>query len=337
MRGGGAGTGGGVQNWLNKPNLVHSRQGLIGPMKGPAPPGERRHRQGGTVADDEVPVPGPGVADKPSTPKATKYGRKAPVCHKTPATPPLLLEAGSAGKRRKKVNASLKKVVKMNTKEQAEVKNKMKNIRTFFMKLTADDKLKEDDGGGGKERNMMMPKEVGGDEKTAEVPGESNVVISVVEGGESSDMDKVSAVNSVSNVFDTQIVRGEMYCVRGDTDGGVVRSGPGEVSVRQHDDGGGQEQDEGDVGGLLYSSVQCKDDEKVGTEPVWSMKSGRLPRKSDQNQTLGDVQCDGMFQNSRRRLQSRILLRGGNIQSDILADNTTRNGRHRKTHGMTGN
>ena len=128
-----------------------------------------------------------------------------------------------------------------------------------------------------------------------------------------------------------------MSYVRGDTDGGVVSSGPGEVSVRQHDDGGGQEQDEGDVGGLLYSSVQCKDDEKVGTEPVWSMKSGRLPRKSDQNQTPGDVQCGGMFQNSRRRLQSRILLREGNIQSDILADNTTRNGRHRTTHGMTGN
>ena len=299
--------------------------------------GERRQRQGGIEAEDEVLVPGPGVAERPSTPRATKYGRKAPVCTKTPATPPLLLEAGSTGKRRKQVNVSLKKVVKMSKREQAGVKNKMKNIRSFFMRLTAEDNVKEDDGDDGKERDIMISKKVRGKEETDEVPGESDEMVSVMKKGESSDMDKVSAVYSVSNVFDTQIVRGEMYCVRGDANGGVVRSGPGEVSVRQHDDEGGQEQDEGDVGGLLYSSVQCKDDEKVGTEPVWSMKSGRLPRKSDQNQTLGDVQCDGMFQNSRRRLQSRILLRGGNIQSDILADNTTRNGRHRKTHGMTGN
>ena len=136
---------------------------------------------------------------------------------------------------------------------------------------------------------------------------------------------------------DTQNVRGEMSYVRGDTDGELVSSGPGEVSVRHYDDGGGQEQGDRDVGATVYSSVQWIGDEKGVAGQGWSMKSGRLPRKSDQNQTLGDVQCGGMFQNSRRRLQSRILLRGGNIQSDILADNTTRNGRHRTTHGMTGN
>ena len=141
MRGGGAGTGGGVQNWLNKPNLVHSRQGLIGPMMGPALPGERRHRQGGTAADDDVPVPGPSAADNPSTPKAAKYGRKALVCSKTPTTSPLLLGAGSVGKRKR--NVSLKKVMKMSTKEQVDVKNKMKNIRTFFMRLTDDDRSQE--------------------------------------------------------------------------------------------------------------------------------------------------------------------------------------------------
>ena len=40
------GYGGGVLNWLNKPTLVQGRQGLIGPVKEPAPPGERRAGQG---------------------------------------------------------------------------------------------------------------------------------------------------------------------------------------------------------------------------------------------------------------------------------------------------
>ena len=128
-----------------------------------------------------------------------------------------------------------------------------------------------------------------------------------------------------------------MSYVRGDTDGEVVSSGPGEVSVRHHDDGGGQEHDDRDVGGHVYSSVQCIGDEKEVAGLGWSMKSGRLPRKSDQNQTPGAVQGGGMFQNSRRRIQSRILLREGSFQRDILADNTTRNGLHHTTHGMTGN
>ena len=150
-------------------------------------------------------------------------------------------------------------------------------------------------------------------------------------------MDKVSAIITVSKLCDTRNVRGELSYVRGDTDGEHVSSGPDEVSVRQHDEGGGQEQDDRDVGGHVYSSVQWIGDEKGVAGQGWSMKSGRLPRKSDQNQTPGAVQGGGMFQNSRQRLQSRILLREGSFQSDILADNTTRNGRHRTAHGMTGN
>ena len=43
----------------------------------------------------------------------------------------------------------------MSEEEQVDVKNKMKNIRTFFMRLADDDRLKEDDGGGGKEESMV--------------------------------------------------------------------------------------------------------------------------------------------------------------------------------------
>ena len=96
-------------------------------------------------------------------------------------------------------------------------------------------------------------------------------------GGEHSDMDKVSAVSTVFNLCDTQNVRGKMSYVRGDTGGELVSSGPGEGSVRQHDDGGGQEQGDRDVGCAVYSSVQWIGDEKGVAGQGWSMKSGRLP------------------------------------------------------------
>ena len=94
------------------------------------------------------------------------------------------------------------------------------------------------------------------------------------------------------------------------------------------------------MGDAVYSSVHRVGNEKGVTGQRWSMKSVRLPRKmssTDQNQTPRAVYDDGMFQNSRQTLQSRILLWEGGIQSDILTDDNAKTDQHGKAHGMTGN
>ena len=145
----------------------------------------------------------------------------------------------------------------------------------------------------------------------------------------------------MSNLCDLQIVRGEMSYVPGDTDDGVMIRDPGDVSTRHHDEGGGQGQDDRDVGGPVYSFVQCLGDEKGVAGLECSMKTGRLPRISDQKQTLGAGPGDGMFQNNRHRhrprLQSRILLWEGGLQSENGADTSTGDDGGHRAHGMTGN
>ena len=86
------------------------------------------------------------TVELPSTPTAVRYGRKARINTKTATTSPLL-RAGSAVKKKRNINN--KKVVMMNGKERVEAKSKMKDIKTFFMRLSNDPKLElEQDGGG---------------------------------------------------------------------------------------------------------------------------------------------------------------------------------------------
>ena len=331
MRGGGAGTGGGVLNWCNKPNLVQGRQGLIGPRKVPAPQEESRQvlRRN---ADDDL-----QAAKPPSTPKAAKYGRKAQVLNKTPITSPLL----GAGSIKKKRNVNMKKVALMSRDEQEDMKNKVRSIRSFFMTLTDDPKLKRK--GGAKAMSNL------GDGGDATVPGEQGgtVVDDIVQGGRgetvvcvdenlTKSLDKVSAVKYVSNLYDTQNVRGDKLCVRGEEDGD---RGPGTLSDRQSEEAGGGGQGDGDGCVPVYSVVQSVHrvgDENGDSGQRWSIKSARLPRYSgpiDQNQTSGTVSdVDGKFQNKLHAVQSGILLWEGFKQGEMMTENTTNCGLQHKPH-----
>ena len=58
-------------------------------------------------------------------------------------------------------------------------------------------------------------------------------------------------------------------------------------------------------------------DEKVVIIPEYSMKTGRLTLKTDQNQTFGG---GGSNQRIQRTLQSKILLWEGLLQREKLTD-----------------
>ena len=92
------------------------------------------------------------AAQPPSTPKAVKYGRKAQVFNKMTTTS-LLLVAGSVNKKKKNVN--MRKVALMSKKEQEDTKSKVRSIRSFFMTLTDDPKLKKEGG-------VKLPSGLGG-------------------------------------------------------------------------------------------------------------------------------------------------------------------------------
>ena len=129
MRRGGAGTGGGVRNWFNEPTLALSRQGLIGPMKGPAPQEERSEEPVG-AADDR---PTLQTAKCPFKPVAVKYGRKANHPNNTSTTTTPRKRVDDVKIKRKDSSSNRKKVVAMSMKERKETQTKMKDIKTLYM------------------------------------------------------------------------------------------------------------------------------------------------------------------------------------------------------------
>ena len=242
-----------------------------------------------------------------------KYGRKAQVFNKTTTTSPLLV-AGSVNKKKKNVN--MRKVALISKKEQEDTKGKVRSIRSFFMTLTDDPKLKKEGGvklpsglgGGG---DVTVPGEQGGTVVDVVVPRERGETVVCVGGSLDKSLDKVSAVEYVSNHYDTQNVRGDVLYVRGEKDGDLGPSTLLDLSDRQTEGAGGDGQGDGGGCGTLYSTVQSVHrvgDEKGETGQRWSMKSARLSRDSgpiDQNQTAGTVSDDDrMFQNNGQAIQS---------------------------------
>ena len=101
--------------------------------------------------------------------------------------------------------------------------------------------------------------------------------------------------------------------------------------VTQTDDEEAQCLGEGDGGCGLYSKVQKVVDRKGVDKLRWSMKTGQLPQKTDQNQTLGE----GSNPSSQKTLQSRILQWEGIIQSGILTDDSTETCQQSRSRGLT--
>ena len=239
----------------------------------------------------------------------------------------------------------------MNKKEQEDAKSKMKSIRSFFMSLTDDPKLrKKEDEDGVKlpdvQRSVTVVKgdQRGTDDVDGVVQGGRGETV-VVCAGESMDrsLDKVSATKHLFNCFDTQNVWGDVPYVRGEKDDESGQDNLLVLSDRQTDGAGGGGQGDGGEDGIMYSTVQYVHrvgDEKGETGERWSMKSGKLSRdlgQLDQKQTAGAVSDVGMFQNNGKTLQSRILMWEGAIQSEIVADDSTDCDQHCRPHVMTGN
>ena len=106
----------------------------------------------------------------------------------------------------------------------------------------------------------------------------------------------------------------------------------------QGDAGGGRVRYEGDVNARLYSSVQCLVDEKASSTQRWAMKTGKLTREIDQNQTTRAAKGG----ESNRRLeqtthQSKILMWEGRIQSGKLTEDSAEDVRQNRPHGQTEN
>ena len=159
--------------------------------------------------------------------------------------------------------------------------------------------------------------------------------------GESMDrsLDKVSAIQHVTNCVDTQNVRGDRRDVRGEV---VDEPGPDNLlnSPNRYTEGGAGGQGGGGADGIMYSCVQNvhrAGDEKWETVQKWPIKSGKLSRDTgqvDQKQTAGAEYEGGMFQNFEQTLQSRILMWEGAIQGEILADVTTNDDQYRRPYSF---
>ena len=102
----------------------------------------------------------------------------------------------------------------------------------------------------------------------------------------------------------------------------------------QYDDDEGPSQLDGDDGQSLYSNVQSMADEKVVRIPEYSMKTGKLTLKTDQNQTLGG---GGSNRRMQQTLQSKILLWERIIQREKLTDDSTEANLQPGPHGQTDN
>ena len=330
---GGAGTGGGVLNWCNKPNLV--RQGLIDPMKGPAPPGVRKDDEKEDSKAQPVPELQQMEAVVNTTPAAVKYGRKlsASKASKTPTTP-MVSGTGSVKKRK------TRKKVKM--KEEDESSVRFMNLRSYFMKLTDDPKLPGNEicMKSNEMRRSMQCNEGLHDEED-DIAKASAQVCGEVKGCDVSEdlktKNKVSASIDVPILSSIQSKLGDATCVRGDTRGTRVHGGVVRVSVRNHgliDDGDGQETDEVDDDEKLYSTVQTV--QNVGDEKavLGPMKTGKLPRVTDQNQTLDSARVDCTEQSHIQTLQGETLVLGECLQRRILADNSAFCDQHDGSRGF---
>ena len=68
-----------------------------------------------------------------------RYGRKANYSSTTPTTPRRRVD--DVKMKRRDSNSSRRKVVAMSRKDKVDTRSKMKDIKTFFMRLTKDPKL----------------------------------------------------------------------------------------------------------------------------------------------------------------------------------------------------
>ena len=82
-----------------------------------------------------------------------------------------------------------------------------------------------------------------------------------------------SRVEYVSNLYDTQNVRGDVLCVRGEKDGDMGPSTLLDLSDRQTEGAGGDGQGDGGGCGTLYSTVQSV--HRVGDEKGETGKGGQ--------------------------------------------------------------
>ena len=285
-------------------------------MKVPAPPEESNLRPG-----EDVDVPPLHTADIPSKPAAVKYGRKAQQQNNNTTTTTPGWRVGSVmKKRRNSNNSSKKKVVAMSKKERIETRSKMKDIKSFFMKLTDDPKLAADGGGLSTDGEVPL------------VQGDSTARLH----GSLDSFDKVSASMNNPNVCDVQNGRDHSLCVRGDHDCGLGHECLMSRVSRLKGGEGGQIRGDGDDDDGVYSFIQSVGDEKEVVEQRWLMKTGKLPRKTDQKQTPGATRGGGSNQNLNQTLQSKILLWEGMVQSENLADYLAENGRCLQSGGQTG-
>ena len=149
--------------------------------------------------------------------------------------------------------------------------------------------------------------------------------------------DKVSASIDVSNLSSTQNKLGDATCVRGDNRRTRVHGDVVRVSVCNLgliDDGDGQETVEDDGDEKMYSTVQTVQnvgDEKAVLRP---MKTGKLPRVTDQNQTLDSARVDGTKQSHIQTLQGGTLVLGEYLQRRIPADNSAFCDQHDGSRGI---
>ena len=270
-----------------------------------------------------------------TTPAAVKYGRKlsASKASKTPTTP-MVSGTGSVKKRK------TRKKVKM--KEEDESSVRFMNLRSYFMKLTDDPKLPGNEicVKGNEMRRSMLCNEGLHDEED-DITKACAQVCGEVQGREVSEglktKNKVSASIDVPNLSSIQSKLGDATYVRGDTRRTRVHGGVVRVSVLNHgliDDGGGQETVEDDDDEKMYSTVQTV--QKVGDEKavLRPMKTGKLPRVTDQNQTLDSARVDCTEQSHIQTLQGETLVLGECLQRRILADNSAFCDQHDGSRGF---
>ena len=233
--------------------------------------------------------------------------------------------------KRKDNTSTKKKVTLMTEKERMAVRSNMKDIKTFFMKLTKDPKLELEN----KTDNTLLCEgedgvSCGGEKKILRPDVGTNLCGRELE---------VSLCKNIPNMYGVQTNCVPGICV-GDDDSvsrGHDAAQFGRIQSRG-DAGGDRVQCEGDDGNKLYSFVQGVSDEKMNCTQRWTMKTGKLTRSViDQNQTTVSAKSGG----SNRRLertnthQSKILLWEGRIQSGKVAEYSTESARQSRLQGQT--